>query len=205
MADRLSIYKGALRLLGGGELSSLTETGAARRALDDAWTPVGTMLLEAGLWNFAIRATELQNDEDVTPLFGYQYAVRKPDDWVRTASISDDPTFSRSYEQYEDETRYWYCNIDPLYVRYISNDEEYGWNVGAWRQHFADAFSAFLAFECGLPISQDKGNRNDLHGLAEKRLALAKTKDAVDERVQFKPVGRLVRARYTRSYSRERR
>ena len=205
MADRLSIYRGALRLLGGGELSSLTEVNPSRRALDEAWEAVGNKLLEAGLWNFAIRTAELSNDEDVEPLFGHQYAVRKPSDWVRTASISADQTFARSYEGYDDETQYWHCDVDPLYVRYVSNDEDYGWNVGAWRQHFADAFAAFLAFECGLPVSGDKANRNDIHGLAEKRLAVAKTRDAVDERVQVKPVGRLVQSRFANTFSRERR
>lgn len=196
MADRLAIYRGALRLLGSGQLSSLTEANPARYALDEAWQAVGDKLLETALWNFAIRTTELHNDEDVEPLFGREYAVRKPEDWVRTASVSADGTFAVSYEGYDDETQFWHCDIDPLYVRYVSNDEAYGWNVGAWRQHFAEAFSAFLAFECGLPISNDRGNRNDLHGLAEKRLAIAKTRDAVDERVQFKPGGRLVKSRF---------
>lgn len=195
MADRLAIYRGALRLLGSATISSLTENHPARHALDEVWRPIGDQLLEAGLWNFAIRTVEVSNDENVAPLFGHTFSMSKPEDWVRTANISDDPTFARSYEQYDDEQGYWYCDVDPLYVRYVSNADEYGWNVGAWRQHFANAFSAYLAFECGLPISNDRGNRNDLFTLAEKRLAQAKIKDAVDERVQFKPEGRLVRAR----------
>jgi len=204
MADRLAIYRGALRLLGNQNIASLTEPHQARFALDEAWEPVGTMLLEAGLWNFAIRTVELSNDEDVQPLFEFQYAFSKPDDWVRTADISDNPTFVESYEDYEDETGYWYANVNPLYIRYVSNDPDYGWNIGAWRQHFANAYSAFLAFECGLPISDDKGNRNDLYTLAQNRLSEAKVKDAVDERVQRKPTGRLVRARFANRSNRRR-
>lgn len=198
MADRLEIYRGALRLLGDAHgLSSLTEVNPARQALDGAWQPAVDYLLAEGLWNFAIRSVELTNDEDVEPLFGFDYAFSKPEDWVRTLSMSQSGVYSEGFEQYEDETDYWYCSINPLYVRYISNDEDYGWNVAKWRQPFAKALEAYLAFECGLPISSDRGNRNDLFQLFKDRLSRAKTLDAVDERVKTKPTGRLVRARLT--------
>lgn len=201
MASRLEIYKGALRLLGDAHgLSSLTEEGPARRALDDAWSPAIEYMLAKGLWNFAIRSVELSNDEDVEPLFGYDYSFSKPDDWVRTVSLSDDATFREGYEDYEDETSHWYCNVDPIYVRYISNDAEYGLDIAKWRQPFAKALEAYLAFECGLPISADRGNRNDLYSLHKGLLKDAKALDAVDERVRLRPEGRLVKARtYRRS------
>ena len=107
----------------------------------------------------------------------------KPDDWVRTAGISSEATFKPGFEDYEDEGNYWFANVDTLYVRYVSNDEEYGWNVGSWRQGFAKALEAYLAFESGLPISSDRGNRNDLYGLYKERL-----KKAV-EVVPVAPVG----------------
>lgn len=195
MASRLSIYRGAARLLGDRRITALTDDGETRKAFDDAWRDVGDYLLARGLWNFAIRTVELTQDEDVEPLFGYTYAFSKPDDWVRTASISDVGTFTGDFNDYEDETEYWYCDCDPLYVRYVSDDDQYGWNVAAWRQPFAKAFEARLAFECGLPISQDRSNRNDMEALAEKRLREAKSLDAVDERTRHSPAGRLVKAR----------
>lgn len=195
MADRLAIYRGALRLLGSSTISSLTEVHPSRLALDEAWQTTGDLLLAEGLWNFAIRNVELSVDEDVEALYGFAYAFSKPDDWVRTLSISPDARFTEGLLQYEDEGNAWYADNDPLYVRYISDDAEYGWNIGAWRQPFAKAFETRIAFECGLPISNDKGNRNDLWTLAKTNLARAKTLDAVDERVQVKPPGRLTRAR----------
>lgn len=199
MASRIEIYRGALRLLGDAHgLSSLTEEGPARTALDQAWQPAVDYLLSKGLWNFAIRSVELTADEDVAPLFGYQFAFSKPTDWVRTVSISNEATFREGYEDYEDETGYWYADPDPLYVRYISNDEAYGWNIAAWRQPFAKALEAYLAYDCGLPISSDRGNRNDMFTLFGKLLKEAKTLDAVDERVRLRPRGRLVRSRHSR-------
>jgi hypothetical protein len=198
MADRLEIYKGALRLLGDAHgLSSLTEVGPARSALDDAWQPAVRYMLAKGLWNFAIRTVELSNDEDVEARFGYEYSFSKPTDWIRTVSICSDATFRVGYELYEDEAQYWYADIDPLYIRYVSDDDDYGWNIAAWREPFAAALSAYLAFSCGLPISSDKSNRNDMHSLFKGLLKDAKALDAVDERVRQKPDGRLVRSRTT--------
>lgn len=195
MPSRLDIYNGALRLLGEARLESLDEVGSARERLDDAWVPSVNMMLEKGMWNFAIRTIELPYDIDVEPLFGYKYAFSKPDDYVRTVNIAQEPTFAEGYEHYEDETRHWHADIDPLYIRYVSSDPAYGWNIGAWRQAFCTALEALLAFNTGLPISGDRGNRNDMFQLFKTSLADAKTLDAVDERVKHKPMGRLVRSR----------
>ncbi len=199
MADRLEIYRGACRLLGQQRIVSLTDTGTTRRSFDDAWQATGDYLLAKGLWNFALRTVELSSDEDVEPRFGFEYGFQKPEDWVRTADLCDDPTMESPTRAYEDEPDYWFADTDPLYVRYVSNDVEYGWDVARWRQPFAKAFEAYLAFESGLPVTNDKQNRNDLFQLFEKRLAEAKTLDAVDERVRMTPAGRLVASRQTRA------
>lgn len=197
MADRLSIYQGALRLLGPSQLASLTEDRPERHKLDAAWVNAIDFLLEQGLWNFGIRTIEIQASEDVEPLFGYDYAFTKPDDWIRTAGISPTGIFSNDepFNDFEDQAGSWFANPQTLYIQYMSKDAAYGWNVGAWRQNFAKAAEAYLAFECGLPISADRGNRNDLYNLFKERLARAKNLDAVDERVRRKPTGCLVRSR----------
>jgi hypothetical protein len=197
MATKLNIYKGALRLLGPTQLSSLTDARPERYALDDAWDDAVEYMLAQGMWNFAIRAVELSVDADSDPRFGYDYVFSHPTDWVRTVAISDEPTFQSTFENYADENDYWYANVDTLYLRYVSNDELYGLNLENWRQPFAKAMEAWLAFESGLPISGDRGNRNDMMGLFKERLARAKILDAVDERVQWKKPGRWTRARIT--------
>lgn len=197
MADRLEIYRGALRLLGDAHgLADLNEEGPARQALDSAWQSSVDYLLAKGLWNFAIRAVELTEDEDFEPLFGYEYTFSKPPDWIRTVAIGADySALDGGYENYADEAGFWYTDLNPLYVRYVSNDPAYGWNIAAWRQPFAKALAAHLAFESGLPISSDRGNRSDMFTLFSRLLKEAKTLDAVDERVRKAPVGRLVRSR----------
>lgn len=197
MADKLAIYRGALRLLGDGHsLSSLSEVGPAREALDQAWDGAVAYLLAKGLWNFAMRTVMVEADPSASTAFGYDYVFAKPDDWVRTAAIGDDGEFRTPTFRYDDVTDYWLADIDTLYIKYVSNDDAYGLNIGAWRQPFAKTLEAYLAFECGLPISSDRGNRNDLYSLFKSRLKEAKTLDAVDERVQTRPMSRLVASRF---------
>lgn len=195
MADRLEIYKGALRLLGPSNLASLTEDRPERHTLDSVWTKAGDLLLQKGLWNWAIRTVELSYDEDVEPLFGFQHAFSKPDDYIRTVSISETADFREGLRAFEPETSYWHTDPDTIYVRYISNDDAYGWNVGAWPESFAITMEAYMAYQSGLPISSDRGNRNDMYQLYKNNLKDAKSLDAVDERVREKPPGRLTRAR----------
>jgi len=195
MADKLEIYRGALRLIGDARLSSLTEINKNRTALDEVWATAVNYMLEQGMWNFAIRASSILADTDLESDFGHKYVFIKPTDWVRTVNISTDGNFNSGYEDFLDERNYWYANVNTLYVRYVSNDVAYGWNVGAWRQSFAKALEAYMAFESGLPISNDKSNRNDMFNLFKGRLKDAKAKDAVDEKVSFRPQGRLVSAR----------
>lgn len=203
MADKLRIYKGALRLLGPHELATLADDRPERYQLDDAWDDAVEHLLNQGLWNFAIRAVQLSADDDVAPLFGWDYGFSQPDDYIRTVGISDEPTFRNGFENYEIEAGKWFANIDTLYLRYVSNDAQYGLNIGSWTQAFAKCLEAYLAFETGLPVSGDRGNRNDLFSLYEKRLTRAKTLDAFDESVKYSPQGRFVRARFSRRYGRD--
>lgn len=195
MAERLDIYRNALRHLGQQRITSLIEPGPSTRALDDVWQQSVELLLAKGLWNFALRAVELLPDLNVEPRFGFDYAYQKPDDWVRTAGMGGDWNFGWLPEQYRDEGGYWFADTDTLCARYISKDEEWGFNVGAWGQPFAKAVAAYIAFECALPINNDKGDRNSLFNLYERLLKDAKTLDAVDQATQGTVTGRLVRSR----------
>lgn len=193
MADKLRIYKGALRLLGPHELATLSDNRPERFQLDDAWDDAVAHLLMQGLWNFAIRTVEIADSG--SPIPGWDYAFPKPADYVRTVGLSNEPTFRLGFEDFQDEAGKWYTNVDTIYVRYTSNHASYGLSIASWPQSFAKALEAYLAFESGLPISGDKSNRNDLYSLYKERVLRAKILDAFDESVKRSPAGRLVRAR----------
>lgn len=194
MADKLEIYNGALSLLGGAQLATLSDNRPERLRLDAVWDNAVAYMLQRGMWNFALR-TEQFNAAGDPPIPGWAYTHPQPSDYVRTVGISFEPTFRQGFEDYQDEHGCWYANVDTLYVKYISNDDDYGLNIDEWPQSFAVALEAYLAFRTGLPISGDKSNRNDLYQLFKTLLNEAKTLDAVNESVKSPPAGRLVRTR----------
>jgi hypothetical protein len=193
--SRLSTYNEALRILGERRLVSLSENTPGRLELDAVWDNAFKFVLEGGYWNFATRTVLAAADIDVEPIYGFDYAFLKPDDWVRTTQISVHADFSDPLNEYEDERGYWHANVDTIYVRYVSSDEDYGGDEDAWPISFVKALAAYLAFEVCLVINNNKSDRNDLFQLYEKRLREAKSRDAMNEPTRPLPAGNWTRAR----------
>lgn len=202
--SKLQQYNGALRFLGERRLLSLTEEGKSRRELDSAWDESIAFMLEQGFWNFAIRSSELLPDEDQEPLFGYSNSFERPSDYVQLVAISDVGFFDTDTNAYEGEATHWFSDADKLYVRYVSNDAAYGLNLGRWPATFCTAHQAYLAFLTGPSINSDRADKGDNFSLHEKWVSLAKVKDAIEQKVTFKPAGRVVRARFGRRMGGER-
>jgi len=60
MPTQLSIYNGALNILGERKLADLDENREPRYELDDIWdNEMIDRVLQFGLWNFAARSVEL--------------------------------------------------------------------------------------------------------------------------------------------------
>jgi hypothetical protein len=124
---RLQLYNQALRICGERRLASLTENREPRHLLDQVWAEGGVDdVLEQGQWNFAMRAVQIDSDPSVDPAFGLAYGFTKPTDWIRTAGFCSDERFSTPLLEYKDEAGYWYADITPIYVRYVSNDSGFG-------------------------------------------------------------------------------
>ena len=192
MTDRLSLYNGALRILGERRLSSLTENRSPRRQLDDIWNDSFVdRCLEQGQWNFAMRAIELAASDVVTPTFGYDYAFEMPTDWIKTAGVSLSETFDPPLvgNGYKEEVGYWLANSTPLYVRYISNDSQYGGDLNRWPQSFTEFAKALLAMEAGPVITSSVSRVDRATKLAYQLRLEARSNDAMNEPTAFPPEG----------------
>ena len=204
MATKLAVYQSALRLLGSHQLLLITDNLPARLRLDEAWDGVVAYCLKRGMWNFAIKTLELADTLASAPDFGFEYGFNHPADFVRLVAISDEPNFVGQFNSFENENGKFYANVDTLYLRYVSNHVTgFGGDLTKWSQEFADVVAARLAFETALAITSDRGLRQDALAVFEKNLSIAKSLDAVDERVRFRPEGRLVQSRFStrgRSY-----
>lgn len=180
--SRLALYNEALRICGERKLASLTEDRKPRHLLDDVWSAGGVEdVLEEGQWNFAMRAVQLDYDTAVDPQFGYSYAFSKPTDWIRTSALCIDEAYSAPLLRYVDEADYWYADTTPLYLKYVSNDSNYGADLSRWPGSFSSYAAANFASKIVLDLTSDKERVELVYALAKRERKNALNKDAMNQ------------------------
>lgn len=199
MTDQLSIYNAALRHIGERELASLTENREPRRVLDGVWDDdfVDTCL-EQGYWNFATRAIKITYSPSVEPPFGYRYAFDVPNDHVRTAAVCSDEYFNSPVLGYTTEGEYWFCDLQELYIKYVSNDNAYGMDYSLWPKSFTRWVELYLASLICERLTQNASKQERLMKRAKRALIDARSKDAMEEATTFMPPGSWSRSRSAR-------
>lgn len=197
MASKLSIYNNALvQHLGARKLSSLSENRPSRKHLDAVWDgEFIRRILEMGQWNQAIRTIESIYDPDYTPSFGYEYAHTKPSDWVRTVALSTSQDLTPPLSQYEDENGFWLCNYDTIYIRYVSDDNDYGGDIASWPESVAEYAEIELAARACRAITGDDDMAVRLMALAKNKRIEAKSVDQMNQPSKRPPFNSWVRSR----------
>lgn len=195
MAEKITLYNEALGHLGERKLANLAENRESRRALDDVWDTSKAYCLEQGIWNWAIRSVEIESSTSITPTFGFSKAFQKPDDWARTAQVSANENFEPPLQRFIDEAGYWWADCDPLYVRFVSNDTEYGNNLARWTTLFSDYVSLRMAVKACFRITGSDSRLEGLLKLEKRALSEARSKDAMAEPPGRMPTGSWVMSR----------
>lgn len=194
--SQLSLYNGALTILGERKLSSLTENRETQYKLTDIWdNDAVKRCLQMGQWNFAMRAVKLDSSPSVSPSFGYQYAFDKPTDYVRLAGLCTDEYYKNPLTGYVDEASWWFANQDPIYVRYVSNDASYGMDFSIWPGNFAEFVELYIAQKAAATITGLAVDMSLLDARVDRALKRAKGTDAMEEPVRFPQRGTWSRAR----------
>jgi len=196
MTDKLSIYNGALSILGERRLADLTENREPRYKLDEIWdNNFVRRVLQMGQWQFAQRTVQLDSSPSVTPSFGYQYGFDSPTDWLRTMGVCYDEYFNLPITRYSREGQWWFSDADPLYIKYVSDDVQFGADYSLWPHNFTEMAEHYLAYKVGPRLI---GIDVDETGLLRKwRFWLAESKavDAMEEPAKFAPKGGWARSR----------
>lgn len=194
MATQLSLYNGALRELKERPIATLADNVEARRALDTAWNGGAAVkaCLEQGLWNFAMRTSMFTPDPDFTRAFGYANRYTKPEDFVQLAAFCADEFFNTPITQYTDESGAWFAEQNPVYISYVSSDNDYGLNMDRWPESFTLYVERYLADKVA-------GRLTGEADAMEKKLLLAlrnaRSRDAMNEPAKFMPTGTWQKAR----------
>ncbi len=195
--DRLGLYNVALRALGERSLDSLTEDGEPRRELDALWSLGNGALryfLEQGRWSFALRTQQIDSSASIDPSFGYQYAFEVPDDFVHLDMLSADEYFREPLVSFEREADVIYCDIDPIYIRFISDDTDYGADFSKWPETFTLWAGYWMATQIA-PRLTAQINLERLEEKTNKLLIDARSKNAVQSPTRFPPMGTWMSAR----------
>jgi len=196
MPTRLSIYNGALSILGERRLASLTDDVEPRYQLDEVYdNEFIDRLLQMGQWNFAGRTIELLASPSVTPPFGYTFGFEKPEDFIRTMGVWYDEFQTNPITRYADEGAFWYCDQEVIYVQFVSNDIEFGKDLSLWPHNFTEMAEHYMAVKVaprltGLDFDSDK-----LYALWKAALREAKAVDAMESPAKFQPSGSWARSR----------
>lgn len=200
MTDRLSLYNGALRMLGERRLASLSENRQPRRDLDEAWAGGAVdYCLEAGQWKFAIRSAAIDYSPSVAPStdLNFRYAFDKPADCKRLVGVYSDGTMTQPHRDYREEAGFWLSNQERLFVRFVSNDPMYGNDLSLWPARFVKFVEAHLAAETALSIKGDRASMEDMLSLRDKKfLPDALSNDAMQDPSKSLPTGSWVQARF---------
>ena len=198
MTDKLSLYNGALTVLGERSITALTDPGEPRIILDTVFNRCIASCLSASAWVWAMRAVVLDYDPSITPDFGFTFAYKQPSDLVRIYMLSSNENFGIPLEDYVDEAGYWYTWFTPIYARYVSNDPAYGGDLA----NYTDPYSEFVEWSlarraCRRITSSEEKFKAIIQG-EEKFKKQAIERDGIADPVGFPPYGTWSQSRMRR-------
>jgi hypothetical protein len=202
VATQLQIYNQALLALRASPLASVSEARESRRVLDEFYTTVLAEMLEAGFWKFAMRTVKITEDTSNTPEFGYSHAHNKPDDWVRTYQLSDSERLEYSLDDWIEESNLFFADVTPIYVRYVSNDSDYGGDLTRFTSRYTKAVAFELAWRSLPKLAGTGVEKEALLKDKEAAISEAKSFEALREPSRRPPAGRWNRARFGRGIPR---
>jgi hypothetical protein len=196
MPDKLDIFSRVLVKLGQRPLLSLNDQRPEQRAVDRVYDSAVRYMIESALWKFASQSEQMFPAPGVWPRGGLNYAYQLPADYVRIIRISDNNRFRPTLVDFCIENGFIFCDCVPLYLQYVSNDIQHGFNLGIWPQSFADALVDELAVRTA-PYLTSAGAPKlaELKIEAKRSFYISKARDAVNQPESWPPPGKLVRAR----------
>ena len=193
---KIQLYNQALGMIGEGALSALTDNRPERYALDSIWDedPVKQMLEET-YWEFATRTLEWNYNAALEPAFGYARAFDRPSNFVRTVGVCYDEYFKSPITEYQVEAGYWYCDIDTIYIRYVSDADNYGRDMSLWTELFRNCVATKMAKELAIRLTRSQATKDEIKSEHAKYLADAKSLNAQEKPTQYLSPGSWTRSR----------
>lgn len=189
--DWLHIYNDALLLLSEEQLTTLYDDSRRRSILDVAVRSnlVPAILEDIG-WHWASTSMKITADPAIEPEWGYRYGHHLPTDMHRFDGVWYDEYFQTPIKYYTDEDGVLLCDVDEIYIQYVSN--EWLHTPEKWKPSFKRFVAAKLAYDTmGVFSNADK---NAIARVYEERMSDIKSID-----VQQSPPHILTRGNWSRT------
>lgn len=196
--SQLSLYNAALtRHIGSAALATLTDNTNSRFTLDGIWDSGNFIndVLRAGSWTFATRSQMLNTDPDEAATFGFKFLFPKPADWLRTVMVCDDPYYNSPLTDYNDEAGTWFADCGTIYVKYISNDINFGGDMTLWPEAFTRYAECYLAWQASFTLGQSQTLTDSLEKRMKMLLIEARGRDAMEKPTEMFAMGSWTKAR----------
>lgn len=176
-ADKLKYYNDALVHLGQNSLASLTDDIEPRYLLDNAWD-LGAVkyCLEVAKPVFS-RKTALLNSPATSSVHDLDQVHTLPTDYIVMVAPYSDNKLDDKLSRYIIEGNTLACDIDPVYLRYISDD--YETTNTYWSQSFVRVLTSYLARELTIKIAPNR--YEELSNLLTSRVEILQDLDAANE------------------------
>lgn len=204
---RLSIFNNVMNLLGGQHMTKITDATESAKILLGLWDHAVDYCLEQGHWKFAEREVLLTPHATEIPAFGLRNAFIKPADFIRINEIAADEYFMSPIFEIHERGSYFYCDLDEVYLRYVSKDWASGSNLNRWPESFVLYFTLYLATRAASRLAP-RLKQEVIESRAGVGLDTAKlnalSKDAVSGPTQFLPRGNWSSSRLGGRYRRGR-
>ena len=90
---------------------------------------------------------------------------------------------------------YWYADLDEIYVKYVSNDANFGGDIGDWPATFTEYVKSYFAYRIVFSLTSDKQRHAMVQAELDNRLTTAKNRDAMAGPARFPASGSWTRSR----------
>lgn len=190
MASETSIANQALVFLGAKRITSLSDQSKNANVLDDLFDEVRDQVLAKHSWNFATKRAELGRDA-TDPAFDFQYRYTLPANWIRTISVHPDEA-GRTPLYHKEAGGFIEASSEQVFLRYVARIEDANMMIPPFRR----AFSAALARDASIAITDSRTMFESMKELAEEELQAAKSQDALGGSPETRPAGSWVTARF---------
>jgi hypothetical protein len=141
--DKLAVYNGALREIGGHPLANITTVNASLNELNGAFNHAVEHLLARMDWSFARRRATLTPVADTSyPPYTYRYT--RPSDYLRKCWIKAAAADDQQLDHAEAAATIYGFTATPPVIEYISDHAD-NYNPLNWPPHFTRALTLYLA------------------------------------------------------------